>query len=75
MNKIELLEEISRQGIPKNVYSFSSLTNDSYCIERSGKDWIVYFADKGTKVNEAVFATECDAYKDLLKRLMPYARM
>lgn len=68
-NKLKLNSQISSDS-----YSLSGgLPNESLCINYNGRQWEVYYSERGNKSNMNIFNTENEAceyfYNYLLKML------
>jgi|LFRM01.1.fsa_nt_gb hypothetical protein len=60
--------------IPSDSYSLvGGLPNEALCINNNGKQWEVYYSERGNKTNLKIFNSENDAceyfYNSLLKML------
>lgn len=70
MDVVALKEILQNDKIPKDFYSLQGgLPNESYCIEKRGNNWEVYYSERGTKTDLKIFDTEDEACKHLYKRI------
>jgi hypothetical protein len=68
----ELKNLVSKdEKIPKHSYSLEGgLPNEALCISRYGKDWTIYYSERGKKTNLMNFKTESEACEYFYKRLL-----
>ena len=70
MDVVALKEILQNDKISKDFYSLQGgLPNESYCIEKRGNNWEVYYSERGTKTDLKIFDTEDEACKHLYKRI------
>ena len=73
MNKNELKHALDKEGIKQRYYSFNgmpkSIVDDINVVERMGKEWSVYYMERGTKYDEHRFLSEDLACKYLFEKL------
>ena len=70
MNILELQKKLNEIGVRKSAYSLSGgLPNERYCIENSGRQWSVYYSERGQRTGEKIFTNESKACDYLLKEL------
>lgn len=66
----ELKEILQNEKIPEDFYSLKGgLPNESYCIEKKGNIWDVYYSERGSKTDLKKFDTEDEACRHLYKRV------
>lgn len=74
MNRIELKELLIYENIPSNSYSLDGgLLNDTLCIDKTKRGWIVYYTERGVKYEEMGFPSEEDAcfyFYERIKRML-----
>ena len=71
MNKEELVEKLTELGVPENIYYLKGgLPPDRHTLEERQGTWAVYYAEKGNRNAEVVFATEDEACRELLRRII-----
>ncbi|NHR08734.1 hypothetical protein HA052_26455 [Chromobacterium haemolyticum] len=51
----ELIEFCNRKNIPLDAYSFYKDQDDSFCLEKIGGEWLIYYSERGSK-NELAWA-------------------
>jgi hypothetical protein len=44
-----LVEFLDRKNIPRASYSFYKDKDESYCIDKIGNEWLVYYSERGTR--------------------------
>ena len=66
-----LSDLLKSRGIHSDAYSLpGGLPNESYCIDRDGTDWLVYYSERGLRSGLQRFNTESDACSHLLSILI-----
>ena len=66
-----LSDLLNSRGVDPDAYSLSGgLPNESYCIDRDGTDWLVYYSERGLRSGLQRFNTESDACSHLLSVLI-----
>lgn len=62
MDKKELELKLIELGIRNDSYSLSGgLPNEAYCLSNIGKDWEVYYSERGSKSSLKIFSSESAA--------------
>ena len=57
---------LESQGIRPDAYCLTGGSpNESYCIDRDGDDWLVYYSERGLRSDLRRFGTESDACSHL----------
>ena len=70
MDLDELSSELSRLGIDPSRYSLNGgRPEDGFAVKREGREWIVYYSERGGRFDIEKFSTADGAYRDLLSRL------
>jgi hypothetical protein len=70
MNKNELQRILHDEDFNPDVYSLDDgLPNDRLCLSEEGRQWCVYYTERGVRFDEQWFASESVACEDLLRRL------
>ena len=70
MNRIELREVLTAEGIRSDAYSLEGgLYEDRLCIDEQYGAWVVYYVERGKRWNERRFDTEDEACRYLLELL------
>ena len=64
----ELEQALSNEGFDPEAYSLSGGRNwfDRYCLERRGRTWVVYFAERGQERSRREFQSESEACQHFL---------
>jgi hypothetical protein len=71
MTKEELVEALTELGVPDSFYYLKGgLPPDRHTLEERQGTWAVYYAEKGNRNSEAVFTTEDEACRELLRRVI-----
>ena len=72
MNVAELKYELIRRGVREDSYRLGvglPNANEQYCLVEQGKNWEIYYAEKGQKGFLEVFDNESVACERFLTRL------
>lgn len=70
MNKLELKRILDDERFNPAVYSLEGgLPNDRLCLAAEGRQWCVYYSERGARYDEQWFAAESEACEELLRRL------
>ena len=57
-----LPELLTDRGINPAAYCLTGgLPNETYCIDRDGADWLVYYSERGLRSSVQRFTSESDA--------------
>lgn len=67
MDKLENCLKKSR--IPEQYYSIGQYAEEEVCIERKGRNWILYEGEKGKKHNVKQYNNWHKAYSDFFSRI------
>ena len=68
MDRKELKKILSKQKIPKELYSLKGgLPSEAYCIDYLEGSWQVYYSERGIKSNIIFFSDESEACKYFLE--------
>jgi hypothetical protein len=71
MTRAELRVAAEREGILSTAYSFEGgLPDQTYVLAADAGGWSVYFAERGSREEEARFETEDEACGELFLRLV-----
>lgn len=70
MNTVELQSELRFRHVPDDAYSIGQDRDEAYCLIDVGGAWHVYYSERGNRNDERTFASEEDACRDLLNRLL-----
>ena len=73
MTAAELVLELEKLGLPKDLYSImiGGLPNEKMCIVKE-ENWQVYYSERGNKVGLKLFQTETEACEYFLRKLKRY---
>jgi hypothetical protein len=66
----ELRASLQHHDIPAIAYSLGRDKNESYCLVMEDDRWHVYYSERGNRNAETMFASESDACKELLRRVL-----
>lgn len=70
MNLVELAKALDLIGIPSGVLSLGGQAENSWCVDRAADGtWIVFWMERGSKIDLVSVRTESDACFQLLGRL------
>ena len=76
MNEELTLDELrlilKHEEIPQDVYSLNGYADESLCMEKVDKYWLVYGGDRGRRVDVQVFESESQACQNFLERITEY---
>ncbi len=71
LTRDSLAELLNERGVNPSAYCLTGgLPNESYCIDRDGSDWVVYYCEKGLRSGIERFENESDACSRLVTILM-----
>lgn len=65
----DLRSTLISRGVRADAYCLGGDQNESYCLVAEGRNFRVYYAERGAAVGERRHATESAACADLLERL------
>lgn len=70
LNRVSLRLMLEREDVDPDSYSLEGGHQDErYVLEQASQGWAVYYAERGMRTSEEVFATEaCNRLFDLLLR-------
>ena len=75
MNKNESIARLQENGIPPEIVSFDSSTNDDYNIRKNKLRWETFTKERGKEYDCIGFPSESDALQHMLGELVViYAR-
>ena len=68
----ELKERLKAEKIPNGWYFLEQIGNndDKTCLEFSEGKWLVYYSERGEKLEFSSFETEAEACGELLSRML-----
>jgi hypothetical protein len=70
VNRAELRQILDQEAFDPASYSLDDgLADDTFCLGRRHKKWVVYYSEKGSRWNEHRFETEQDACQYFLARM------
>lgn len=70
MNVNQLECALQALGVPADAYSIGRERDESYCLVRDDENWSVFFSERGKRSSEQTFASEEEACRELMNRLM-----
>ena len=70
MNKNEFIARLQENGIPPEIVSFDSSTNDGYNIRRNKLRWEMFTRERGKEYDCIGFPSESDALQHMLGELV-----
>lgn len=57
----ELVAFFDRKGIPRDAYSIYADADESHCLVQEGKEWLVYYSERGNRNHLGWGKTESQA--------------
>ena len=70
MNKNEFIVRLQENGIPPEIVSFDSSTNDGYTIRKNKLRWETFTRERGKEYDCIGFSSESDALQHMLDELV-----
>lgn len=70
MNKNEFIVRLQENGIPPEIVSFDSSTNDGYNIRKNKLRWETFTRERGNEYDCIGFSSESDALQHMLDELV-----
>lgn len=73
MNREELINLLDANNIDKSSYDFNdghSYFDDQYLLNQEGKEWVIYYLERGKKLKVKSFSSEDKANKYFLGLLL-----
>lgn len=70
MNKNEFIVRLQENGIPPEIVSFDSSTNDGYNIRKNKLRWETFTRERGKEYDCIGFSSESDALQHTLDELV-----
>ena len=70
MNKNEFIVRLQENGIPPEIVSFNSSTNDGYNIRMNKLRWETFTRERGKEYDCIGFSSESDALQHMLDELV-----
>ena len=70
MNKNEFIARLQENGIPPDIVSFDSSTNDGYNIRKNKLRWETFTRERGKEYDCIGFSSESDALQHMLDELV-----
>lgn len=70
MTVAELRELLTRKAVPAGAYRLEDGgAGEAYILDREGREWVVYYSERGLRTEERRFQSEDEACADILDRL------
>ncbi len=70
MNVDELRDLLRRKPVPEDAFVLDgSLVNEAYVLGQEGREWTVYYSERGERTGERRFDSEDAACAEMLRRL------
>jgi hypothetical protein len=69
MNSQELILTFESLGVPRDAYSVGTPGNESYSLVCEDDAWKVFYSERGHRNDEAAFADEDRACRELFERV------
>jgi len=66
MDRVQLRRELESSGVRQDSYSIDCPSNEAYCLEQAGGQWVVYYYERGVESGKKTFSSEGDACDYLL---------
>ena len=70
MNRTEFIARLKENGIPPEIVSFDSSTNDGYNIQKSKLRWETFTRERGKEYDCIGFPSESDALQHMFDKLV-----
>ena len=70
MNKNEFIARLKENGIPPEIVSFDSSTNDGYNIQKNKLRWETFTRERGKEYDCIGFPSESDALQHMFDELI-----
>lgn len=74
MTKIELQKRLQEEHIRNDAYCLDGgLPNEAFCLNKNGKQWEVYYSERGGKSGLKIFNSEeeaCSYFYNLLVKTL-----
>lgn len=70
MNRNEFISRLKENGIPPEIVSFDSSTNDGYNIRKNKLHWETFIRERGKEYNCIGFPSESDAMQHMFDELV-----
>ena len=70
MNRNEFIARLKENGIPPEIVSFDSSTNDGYNIRKNKLRWETFTRERGKEYNCIGFPSESDALQHVFNELV-----
>ena len=71
MNRNEFITRLKENGIPPEIVSFDSSTNDGYNIRKNKLHWETFIRERGKEYNCIGFPSESDAMQHMFEGEVP----
>ncbi|WP_156116563.1 hypothetical protein [Massilia sp. 9096] len=52
---------LTEKKIPEDAYAFYSDREDAFCIDKVGEEWLIYYVERGKRIELAWGKTESQA--------------
>ncbi len=69
MNRLKLIDELEKRGVPNRFYSTKGGGEDKVCIDILDGVWTVYYQDRGIRSVLGEFDSESKACEFMLEKL------
>ncbi len=70
MTRDDLARILEAEGFRPDMYSLTGgLPNEAHCLEDRGREWTVYYSERGERSEERTFAHESEACEFFLLRI------
>jgi hypothetical protein len=71
MCRKELIKILDVLGVNRSLYTFdTNLPEDKYTLNKKGRQWEVYYSERGSKFDNKVFESNLGAVKYFIKKLL-----
>ena len=62
----ELVDFCNKKSIPSSAYSFYKDKDDAFCFDKIDEEWIIYYSERGSRI-ELAWAKNEDQALNILK--------
>lgn len=70
MSVEELRDLLRRKPVPEDAFVLNGAAVDqAYILDSDGRQWSVYYSERGLRIDERRFDSEDDACAEMLRRL------
>lgn len=71
----EVVAHVSASGFDRRVVAEGAVIDDHICIVQTGREWLVFYTERGKVSEEATFGSRDEARREVVRRLIRLARV